>query len=97
MRCSAIELTDHALLRMGERDITVGDVRFVLQQGYIIEDYPDDPRGHSCLVLGIVRGAPVHVCVGIEHAPEVCDVIAVYEPTLEEWETDFRTRRRSDT
>ena len=30
--------------------------------GDLIEDYPDDPRGHSCLLLGRGKnGRPIHV------------------------------------
>jgi hypothetical protein len=34
-----------------ERMITPGEVRTVVLSGDLIEDYPQDPRGHSCLLL----------------------------------------------
>jgi hypothetical protein len=30
----------------------------------ILEDYPDDQRGESCLVLGRAGDKPIHVVVG---------------------------------
>jgi hypothetical protein len=44
----------HALRQMlrPERMITAGEVRQVVENGSIIEEYPDDSRGHSCLMLG---------------------------------------------
>ena len=33
--------------------ISVEEIRQVINNGSIIEDYPEDPRGHSCLMLGL--------------------------------------------
>lgn len=93
MPAEVLKCTDHALLRMGERNVTFDDVRGVLEHGVIVEEYPDDPRGPSCLMLGSIRGRPLHVCAGVAHLPDVREIITVYEPTLDEWESDYRTRR----
>lgn len=44
----------HAIRQMArpQRMISSDDVEAVVTQGEIIEDYPSDPRGHSCLMLG---------------------------------------------
>lgn len=44
----------HAIRQMSrpERMITPGEVETVVLSGELIEDYPQDPRGHSCLLLG---------------------------------------------
>ncbi len=44
----------HAIRQMNkpERMITETEVREVVMQGEIIEDYPEDVRGHSCLMAG---------------------------------------------
>jgi hypothetical protein len=34
-----------------DRMITTKDVRHVIENGEVIEDYPEDVRGHSCLYL----------------------------------------------
>ena len=33
--------------------ISTDEVGIVVTQGELIEDYPSDPRGHSCLMLGL--------------------------------------------
>jgi hypothetical protein len=58
----------------------------------VIENYPDDPRGASCLILGYTRAAePIHIVCGIS-LPDVMIVITVYRPNWEEW-IDWRVRR----
>ncbi len=44
----------HAVQQMSrpERLISAAEVRQVVDTGEVIEDYPEDPRGHSCLLLG---------------------------------------------
>lgn len=56
----------------------------------VIEDYPQDPRGPSCLVLGFSKaGRPLHTVV--EGTTEVI-VVTVYRPAQSEW-IDWRKRR----
>lgn len=73
--------------------ITTAEVREVIEHGEIIEDYPEDTRGRSCLLLG--RGdsdRPIHVVC----APKVdyLAVITAYIPDETEWDSDFRVRRK---
>jgi hypothetical protein len=59
----------------------------------LVEDYPDDPRGHSCLVLTFEAGArPLHVVLGFAD-PSHLVVITVYEPDPKQW-IDWRVRRK---
>jgi hypothetical protein len=86
----------HALDEMNAPDelISPDEVRTVILRGEIIEDYPDDPRGHSCLMLGFgVEGRPVHVVCSPKQ--EFLTVITVYLPDRQRWELDWRTRRSS--
>jgi hypothetical protein len=56
----------------------------------VVEDYPDDPRGPSCLILGWTEsGGPLHA---VATYPPDAAVITVYVPDLERW-MDYRTRR----
>jgi len=58
----------------------------------IIEDYPNDKYGPSCLVLGVTsRGRPLHIQCSYPSRPLV-KIITVYEPELEQW-TDYRVRK----
>jgi hypothetical protein len=54
----------HAIRQMSrpQRMISSNEVEAVVAQGELIEDYPSDPRGHSCLMLGFGNGGrAVHV------------------------------------
>lgn len=83
----------HAHRQMDMRGITVGEVFEALEAAELVEDYPDDPRGHSCLLLGRTKsGRSLHIICA--PSDEGLIVITVYEPSLIEWEPDFKTRRR---
>lgn len=79
---------------MTRRHISVNEAEEALlsSQAEVIEEYPEDPRGPSCLVLGFtVDGRPLHIqCT---YPPNVA-VITTYEPDPEEW-IDWRVRSRS--
>ena len=72
--------------------LTVREVEEALVSAELLEDYPDDPRGHSCLVLGYTGGQPVHVVCGLSRQGRAI-VITVYRPRLPKWK-DERTRNR---
>ena len=66
----------HAIRQMSRPDgmISVQEVRRVVLRGEIVEDYPEDARGHSCLILGAGEaGRKIHV---------VCAPRREYRPLL---------------
>jgi hypothetical protein len=84
----------HALDEMNAPDemIMPEEVQQVVFSGEIVEDYPADPRGHSCLMLGYGKDKrPVHVVCAPE--PTFLAVITVYVPTPNRWESDWKTRK----
>ncbi|MGQ0571311.1 MAG: DUF4258 domain-containing protein [Armatimonadota bacterium] len=86
----------HALRQMARPDrmITTGEVRSVIEHGELVEDYPDDPRGHSCLMLGFGEdGRAVHVVCAPKE--EYLAIITAYLPDSQEWAEGFRQRRSS--
>lgn len=75
--------------------ITADEVRRVIIHGEIIEDYPEDVRGHSCLILGPGdRRRPIHVVCSPKD--EFLAIITVYLPDGRRWEADWRTRKKQD-
>ena len=52
----------HALKQMARLDrmISTQEVNDVITFGEIIEDYPNDPRGESCL-MAYINERPIHV------------------------------------
>jgi len=85
------ELSLHAVERASTRGIDPLEVKEALLDGEIIKAYPEDRRGHSCLVYGRSSvGKDIHVLCG--QAFNMLWVITVYEPDPTEW-VDPRTRR----
>ena len=86
----------HAVRQMSRPDrmISTADVRKVIEEGEIIEDYPEDARGHSCLMLGLVNDRrPIHIVCAPKD--EYLAVITAYIPEGEQWSEDYRTRIKS--
>ena len=83
----------HALRQMlrPDRMIRRAEVRRVITEGEVIEEYPKDARGHSCLLLGFGdRERPIHVvCAPRE---DYLAIITAYLPDAHEWSSDFRKR-----
>ncbi len=89
-----ILFTPHAILQMSRpsRMITPQEIHRVIEEGSIIEDYPEDARGHSCLVLGRgTTGRAVHVVCSPKL--DYLAIITSYIPNREQWSGDFRIRR----
>jgi len=90
-----ILFSQHGIRQMSRPDrlISTADIRKVLEKGDVIEDYPEDPRGHSCLILGKdIGGRPVHVLCAPKD--DYLAVITAYLPSEEEWANDFRARKQ---
>jgi len=84
----------HALNRMNApaRMITPVEIRSVVETGIVVENYPTDPRGHSCLMLGFGKqGRPLHVVCAPRQ--DYLAIITVYLPDAEKWEADWQTRK----
>jgi len=83
----------HAIRQMSHPDrmITPSEVERILVEGEVIEDYPTDSRGHSCLLLGLGDNAhPIHVVCSPKD--EYLAVITAYRPDPAQWSRDFRRR-----
>lgn len=86
------EFSQHALDQSIVRSISVSDLREAVDGGEIIEDYPQDKYGPSCLILGFTAlGRPLHIQCSYPIRP-VLKVITLYEPAAERW-FNFRLRR----
>lgn len=93
MDCKRVVFSGHAIQRIFERGISRDDALIVIAQGETIAEYSDDKPYPSRLVLGFLEGKPLHVVLASDEAAGVCIVVTVYEPTLEQWNSDFRTRK----
>lgn len=87
--------TQHALDEMNAEAelISTWEVRYVIFNGEIIEEYPEDKRGQSYLMLGKpATGRTIHVVCAPKD--DYLAIITAYVPSLERWDEDFRVRRK---
>lgn len=97
----AVIYSVHASERLIGRGVTRAEVEAVLESGERIEDYPDDPRGASYLMLGFSEAgasepsgnSPLHVVAADDDAAKETTVVTLYEPDPQKWSGDFRTRK----
>ena len=82
----------HAVKRMFERRISADEVRYVLETGEAIEEYPDDTPYPSRLIMGWYKGRPIHVVAANNSLDKEIIVITVYEPDPSEWDPECRKR-----
>jgi hypothetical protein len=82
----------HAIERMFQRSIDEEDVYHVLEEGEVIENYPDDQPYPSQLILGWSDDRPIHVVVARNNDDNQLIVITVYEPDADDWHDDFKRR-----
>ena len=86
------EFSKHAVDQTILREISVQEIRDTIRKGEIIEDYPDDKYGPSCLIYGVShQNRPIHIQCSYPSRP-IVKVITVYEPNPERW-IDYRIRR----
>jgi hypothetical protein len=82
----------HAVQRMFERKISAEEIRYVLEMGEVIEEYPDDTPYPSRLILGWYKGRLIHVVAADNTSDDEMVIITVYEPDPSEWDLDGRKR-----
>ncbi|MBI4603870.1 MAG: DUF4258 domain-containing protein [Planctomycetes bacterium] len=92
IRHGTYEISLHADEERLQEGMTVRDIEEALAAAELLEDYPDDPRGHSCLVLGYSSGRPVHCVCGLTRQGRLF-LITVYRPSMPKWK-DERNRNR---
>ena len=87
-----IAITEHARIRLYERDIRVDDIVNGINTGEIIKQYEDDRPLPSCLVLGFsVKAEYIHIVVSCD--TDFIYLITAYFPDPNIWESDFKTRK----
>jgi len=69
----------HAEIERKADELTFAQVEEALLNGKILEQYPNDGRGESCLVVGFSGETPIHIVCG--RRGEKIALITVYIPT----------------
>ncbi len=92
VRREEYEISFHAEKERYAENITISDMETAIYNGEILEDYTNDPRGPSCLILGYSQNRPIHIVCGYT-AIRWIRIITVYIPKPPKW-IDERTRGR---
>ncbi|PQP34771.1 hypothetical protein C6A37_06030 [Desulfobacteraceae bacterium SEEP-SAG9] len=93
IKSDSYRFTIHAIERCVERIIAPREIEQAILTGEIIENYPEDKYGATCLIFGTTaRGRILHVQASIEPVW----IITAYDPAVEadKWENDFKRRRK---
>jgi hypothetical protein len=84
-------LTEHASDRAVARNIASHEIEEAVQDAVLVEDYPADKYGPSCLLMGkTATDRTLHIQVSY---PSAIKVITVYEPSASEWQKGWVARR----
>lgn len=96
LRTGRVVITPHASTEARADYLNLTEIRAsVIENGEMIEDYPTDRRGPSCLFLSFLSdGRPVHSCWGFHSIIRFATLITVYRPDMQphKWSPDWRTR-----
>ena len=90
-RTNKIKWTLHSLKRIRERKILSSAVIDSILQGEAIIHYHDDKPFPSYLVFNKDSISPLHVVASAD--ADTVYIITAYVPTLDEWESDYKTKR----
>lgn len=93
IRRGLVEYSLHATRQLIARNITPEEVAQCVLAGEVIEDYPQDKYGPSCLLLGRTLNRRVlHVqCTHLSRP--LVKVITAYEPDPAEWDETLKLRK----
>jgi hypothetical protein len=94
VKANKIEWRKHVFQRMLERNIERADVKRVIIEGEVIENYEDDKPFPSALFFKIIDNRPLHVLVAFDEEQNKTYIITSYEPNLEIFENDYKTRKK---
>ncbi|MBI2196055.1 DUF4258 domain-containing protein [Candidatus Daviesbacteria bacterium] len=87
IRSQEYDLSAHAHSERQDEQIIIEEIEKTILKGSIIEKYPKDPRGSSCLVVS----KTLHVVCGFRG--ERLLVVTVYRPKLPAW-VNWKTRAK---
>jgi len=94
VKSNNIEWRKHVFQRMLERNIKRIDVKRVIIEGEMIENYEDDKPFPSALFFKFINNRPLHALVAFDEKQNEAYIITAYEPTLEIFESDYKTRKK---
>jgi len=86
----------HALRRFRERGITREQVKRVMQEGQILEQYPMAKPFPKCLMMAMVElDRPLYVALAYDEDTDYIYVITVYWLDASRWEDPWTRRAKT--
>jgi hypothetical protein len=83
--------TKHGAEQRINRGIDSKEIEQAILKGEIVEDYPSDKYGPSCLIYGKTeKGRALHIQIALY---PIISIVTVYEPNPAEW-IDNKIRRK---
>jgi hypothetical protein len=92
MDCKTIHFSGHAIAQMFKRNISVEEIEFIVRNGKIIKEYPEDKPFVSQLLIGFVNSRVLHVVASGDNIVN-CYVITAYLPDINLWNSDFTSKK----
>jgi hypothetical protein len=87
--------TYHVNMRLRGRFISRESIVDSWAKYEIVEEYPTDKYLPSYLVCSEYQGQVIHVLFAVDVEGDNARVVTAYHPSTDEWEDDFKRRRRS--
>ena len=93
IRTNRVRITDHADEEAQNDRLILDEILHSVENGEIIEDYPEDKPFPSCLIYGNGSdGSPIHSVWAYNDGNGWAVLITVYRPDPTEW-TDWKVRK----
>jgi len=89
------EFSKHTVDQSILRNIRLQEIREAIAKGKVIEDYPEDKYGASCLIFGFTGSRRlIHIQCSYP-ARKIIKIITVYQPDPQRWNHNFTQRREN--
>ena len=96
VKAGDVLISGHGYDELAEDGLSAREVLDGIEEGMVVEEYPDYPKGACVLVLQKDKqGSPVHVVWGIPKGHDRPAVlVTAYRPDPERWNEDFTKRQQ---
>ena len=82
-------------MRLRERFISREAILDSVNSFEVIEGYLEDKYLPSYLIYAEYEGQIVHIQIATDKENDNIRMVTAYKPTLDKWESDFKTRRKT--